>query len=144
MKRSSLLQQAAATKQTLFDEGVLDDQFLQLEDIYGDPKSLEELITWSFGESAKNIGTIEQLLERASIDFIEVGKALHKLKGTSASIGAKNVLMKVNEMTEQCKTNTVDGCKASLQGLKNEQNDLKEKLTIYLQMKRQAQPGGAA
>lgn len=41
---------------------MLDDQFNQLEEVYGDSKSVEELITWSFDEAAENIDIMEQNL----------------------------------------------------------------------------------
>ncbi|KAG5398509.1 hypothetical protein IGI04_020323 [Brassica rapa subsp. trilocularis] len=60
--------QVALIKQSLFDQGFLDEQFMELEELQDDvnPNFVEEVATLYFKDSARLINSIDQALIGAS------------------------------------------------------------------------------
>ncbi|KAJ4953928.1 hypothetical protein NE237_030760 [Protea cynaroides] len=146
MERNQLSRQVAIVKQSLFDQGYLDEQFVQLEELQDsdNPNFVEEVVTLFFRDSARLIMNIQQALERNPLDFDRLDNYMHQFKGSSSSIGAKKVKDESTQFREYCKTGNVDGCMRSFQQVKKEHAILKKKLESYFQLARQAGSAGTA
>ncbi|GER52660.1 histidine phosphotransfer protein [Striga asiatica] len=134
--------QLANMKQLLFDQGYLDEQFHQLEELQDDanPNFVEEVVTLYYRDSARLIQNIEQALEKKPIDFVKLDSLMHQFKGSSSSIGARKVKIEATQFREQCRVGDGEGCKKTFQQLKKEYAALKKKLETYFQYARQAGP----
>ncbi|KAL0354628.1 UNVERIFIED_CONTAM: Histidine-containing phosphotransfer protein 4 [Sesamum radiatum] len=129
-------------KQSFFDQGYLDEQFIQLEELQDDanPNFVEEVVTLYYCDSARLIHNIEQALEKNPLDFGKLDSYMHQFKGSSSSIGAKKVKIECTQFREYCRTGNAEGCKKTFQQLKKEYATLKKKLEVYFQVARQAGP----
>ncbi|KAL0415181.1 UNVERIFIED_CONTAM: Histidine-containing phosphotransfer protein 4 [Sesamum latifolium] len=134
--------QLANMKQSLFDQGYLDEQFIQLEELQDDsnPNFVEEVVTLYYRDSARLIHNIDQALEKNPLDFGKLDSYMHQFKGSSSSIGAKKVKIECTQFREYCRTGNAEGCKKTFQQLKKEYTTLKKKLEVYFQVARQAGP----
>ncbi|XP_020533847.1 histidine-containing phosphotransfer protein 4 isoform X1 [Jatropha curcas] len=134
--------QVALSRQSLFDQGLLDEQFLQLEELQDDanPNFVEEVVTLYYRDSARLILNIEQALERKPLDFNKLDSLMHQFKGSSSSIGAKKVKAECTLFREYCRAGNREGCFKTFQQLKREYAALKKKLEAYFQLARQVGP----
>ncbi|XP_062086800.1 histidine-containing phosphotransfer protein 4 [Humulus lupulus] len=147
MDRSNQMRrQIAVMRQSLFDQGFLDEQFIQLEELQDDanPNFVEEVATLYYRDSSRLIYNLDQALEKSPLDFNKLDNYMHQLKGSSTSIGAKKVKAECTQFREYCRTGNGEGCIRTFQQLKREYALLKKKLETFFQMKRQVGPGQAA
>ncbi|EOY26928.1 Signal transduction histidine kinase [Theobroma cacao] len=146
MERNPMRRQLAIMRQSLFDQGYLDEQFIQLEELQDDanPNFVEEVVTLYYRDSARIILNLEQALERKPFDFNKLDGLMHQFKGSSSSIGAKKVKAECTLFREYCKSGNGEGCTRAFQQLKREYATLKRKLEAYFQLARQAGPAETA
>ncbi|KAI4355585.1 hypothetical protein L6164_004343 [Bauhinia variegata] len=146
MERGQPRRQVAAMKQSLFDQGYLDEQFIQLEELSDDanPNFVEEIVILYYRDSSRLVSSIEQTLERSPLDFNKLESLLHQFKGSSSSIGAKKVKAECTLLGEYCRAGNAEGCTRSFQQLKKEYSVLRKKLEAYFQLARQAGPAESA
>ncbi|CAA3000505.1 histidine-containing phosphotransfer 4-like [Olea europaea subsp. europaea] len=141
MERNHLQRRAAYMRETLFDQGYLDEQFIQLEDLQDDanPNFVEEVVKLFYTDSARFIRNIELALDNSTHhDFEKLDDIMHQFKGSSSSIGAEKVKRECTQFQEYCKAGNLEGCKRTFQQVKQEHATLKRKLESYFQLKRQA------
>ncbi|XP_047974925.1 pseudo histidine-containing phosphotransfer protein 5-like isoform X3 [Salvia hispanica] len=105
--------QAAYLRNALFDQGYLDEQFLQLEDLQdqANPHFVEEVVKLFYTDSVRLIQSIELTL-----------------------IGAKKVKKECTQFQEYCNVGNVEGCIREFQEVKQEHAALKRKLENYFQV----------
>ncbi|OIW16939.1 hypothetical protein TanjilG_00137 [Lupinus angustifolius] len=147
MDRNQSRRQVAAMKQALFDQGLLDEQFIQLEELQdaANPNFAEEIVTLYYRDSSRLIVNIEQALkERNGLDFNKLDNIMHQFKGSSSSIGAKKVKAECTMFRECCRARNAEGCMRSFQQLKKEYAALRKKLEAYFQLARQVGPSERA
>ncbi|NP_001147413.1 Pseudo histidine-containing phosphotransfer protein 5 [Zea mays] len=146
MDYSNLRRQAASMKKTLFDQGYLDEQFCQVEDLQDEasPNFAEEVVTLFFKDSARLISNAEQALEKYPKDFNRWDAYMQQLKGSCSSIGASRMKSECVSFRDYCGQGNVEGCMRSFQKVKREHGALRQKLEAYFQLLRQAGPAGAA
>ncbi|PIN12255.1 Two-component phosphorelay intermediate involved in MAP kinase cascade regulation [Handroanthus impetiginosus] len=134
--------QLANMKQSLFNKGYLDEQFVQLEELQDDanPNFVEEVVTLYYRDSTRLVQNIEQALEKTPLDFARLDSYMHQFKSKSTSIGAKRVKIECTKFREHCKGANGEGCKKTFQQLKKEYATLKKKLEFYFQFARQVGP----
>ncbi|KAG6736414.1 hypothetical protein POTOM_060832 [Populus tomentosa] len=146
MDRNQLRRQVALTRQSLFDQGFLDEQFIQLEELQDDanPNFVEEVVSLHYRDSARVISNIEKALENNPLDFNKLDGYMHQFKGSSSSIGAKKVKAECTLFREYCKAGNGEGCMRTFQQTKKEYATLKRKLETYFQLARQAGPADTA
>nr|VDC72425.1 unnamed protein product [Brassica rapa] len=127
--------QVALIKQSLFDQGFLDEQFMELEELQDDvnPNFVEEVATLYFKDSARLINSIDQALERGSFDFNRLDNYMHQFKGSSSSIGASKVKTECTMFREYCRVGNAEGCLRTFQQVKKEHATLRKKLEHYFQ-----------
>ncbi|XP_027928512.1 histidine-containing phosphotransfer protein 4 [Vigna unguiculata] len=142
MDKIHSLRQVAAIKHSLFDQGYLDEQFIQLEELQDDanPNFVEEIVTLYYRDSSRLITNLDQTLERNPLDFNKLDTIMHQFKGSSSSIGAKKVKAECTLFREYCRARNGEGCRRSFQQMKKEYATLRKKLETYFQMARQAGP----
>ncbi|PSS09765.1 histidine-containing phosphotransfer protein [Actinidia chinensis var. chinensis] len=142
MERSQMYRQLANMRKALFDQGFLDEQFVQLEELQDDanPNFVEEIVTLFYRDSTRLIHNIEQALEKNPLDFTKLDSYMHQFKGSTTSIGAKKVTNECTQFREYCKAGNGEGCKRTFEQLKKEYALLKKKLEAYFQLARQIGP----
>ncbi|KAF8400623.1 hypothetical protein HHK36_013922 [Tetracentron sinense] len=124
----------------LFHQGVLDEQFLQLQQLQDEtsPNFVYEVVNIYFHESEKLLRNLRGLLsDREFLDHKKMGIHLNQFMGSSSSIGAKrvrNVCVVFRAASEQ--TNRA-GCLRALELLEHEYWYLKNKLHEFLQIEQQ-------
>ncbi|KAL5230367.1 hypothetical protein ABZP36_029143 [Zizania latifolia] len=123
MKYANLRRQAASLKKNLFDQGYLDEQFCQVEDLQDEanPNFAEEVVSLFFKDSARLILNIEQ-----------------------AIIGASRMKNECTSFRNFCGEENTEGCTRTFQKVKREHAVLRQKLESYFQLLRQAGPAGTA
>ncbi|KAK3040969.1 hypothetical protein RJ639_029079, partial [Escallonia herrerae] len=86
MDRNHWQRQIAFTRKCLFDQGYLDEQFIQLEDLQDDanPNFVEEIVTLFYSDSARLIRNIESALESDALDFAKLDRFMHQFKGSTS------------------------------------------------------------
>ncbi|KAM3684994.1 hypothetical protein ACJW30_11G083200 [Castanea mollissima] len=140
MAGSSLQQQIASMRQSLFDEGLLNEQFIELEKLEdaSDPNFVKDLINVFLTDSLKNVIGIEESLQYLKADepfnITELGKFLQQLQGNCLGIGAKKVLIEVEKMLQCHEAGDMEGAKTILPTMKQEYNNLENKLEAYFEL----------
>ncbi|XP_061369589.1 histidine-containing phosphotransfer protein 4-like isoform X2 [Gastrolobium bilobum] len=140
MDKTQLQQQAVIMRSSLFDEGYLDEQFIQLEDLQDDvnPNFVEEIVTLFYSNSVRLVYNIEQALMSKPTNFARLEDYMHQFKGSCSSIGAKKVKNECTRFSEYCAAKNFEGCFRTFQQINQEYTTLKKKLETYLQLAREA------
>ncbi|KAL3498521.1 hypothetical protein ACH5RR_041253 [Cinchona calisaya] len=127
---------AASMRETLFDQGYLDEQFIQLEELQDDanPNFVEDVVKVFYTDSARLIRNIEAEMGKHPIDFEKLDDAMHRFKGSSSGIGAKKVKNECTQFQDYCKEGNAEGCFRAFQVVKQEHETLKRKLDTYFQV----------
>ncbi|KAF6991165.1 hypothetical protein CFC21_008276 [Triticum aestivum] len=122
MEYANLRRQAASLKRSLFDQGYLDEQFCQVEDLQDEasPNFAEEVVSLFFKDSARLVTNIEQAMEKYPKDFNRWDAHMQQLRGSCFS------------------------CRRTFQKVKREHAILRQKLESYFQLLRQAGPARTA
>ncbi|XP_057473703.1 pseudo histidine-containing phosphotransfer protein 6-like [Actinidia eriantha] len=124
----------------LFHQGVLDEQFLQLQQLQDEssPNFVSEVVNIYFHESEKLLRNLRGLvLEREFSDYKKMGIHLNQLIGSSSSIGAKrltNICVAFRAASDQ---NNPTACLRALELLEHEYCYLKNKLLRIFQIEQQ-------
>ncbi|OWM77721.1 hypothetical protein CDL15_Pgr012423 [Punica granatum] len=110
-QRNQFHRQVALMRQSLFDQGYIDEQFVQLEELQDDtnPNFVEEVVTLYYRDSARLIVSIEQALDKSPLDFNKLDSLMHQFKGSSSSIGARKVKAECTQFREYCKAENGEG-----------------------------------
>ncbi|KAM7459343.1 hypothetical protein LguiA_036337 [Lonicera macranthoides] len=139
MDRSHLQRQLTTMRMSLFDQGYLDEQFLELEDLQDDanPNFVEEIVTSYYNDSTRFIRSIGLALDNKPLDFGKLDQYMHQFKGSSSSIGAKKVKKECTQFQEYCSAGNAEGCSRTFQQVKQEHATLRRKLETYFQLARQ-------
>ncbi|MBA0691134.1 hypothetical protein Goari_008780, partial [Gossypium aridum] len=86
MERNPMRRQLASMRKSLFDQGYLDEQFMELEQLLDDanPNFVEEVVTLYYRDSARLILNLDRALERRPLDFSKLDGLMHQFKGSSS------------------------------------------------------------
>ncbi|PIA64664.1 hypothetical protein AQUCO_00100255v1 [Aquilegia coerulea] len=146
MGSKQLQYQVANMRETLFKQGFLDEQFVQLEELQDDdnPNFVEEIVKSFFQDSVRSMSNIDKALESYPFDFEKLDKYMHQFKGSSSSIGAAKIKEECTQIREYCRQGNVEGCMKVFQQLKKDHAILRKKLETYFQLLRQAGPAETA
>ncbi|ERN15150.1 hypothetical protein AMTRI_Chr05g67470 [Amborella trichopoda] len=139
MEALQLHRQFTLYKNGLFDQGFLDEQFNQLEELQDEsnPRFVEEVVTLFFKDSSRLLTNIEQALEKNPVDFRRLDTYMHQFKGSSSSIGAIRLKNECVVFRQFCEERNKEGCMRSFQQTKKEYNLLKKKLDRFFELERQ-------
>ncbi|XP_010668677.2 histidine-containing phosphotransfer protein 4 [Beta vulgaris subsp. vulgaris] len=126
-------EQLVQLRRSLFDEGYLDEQFIQLEELQDDanPDFVEEIVTSYYADSVRLIQNIDQALAKHPLDFEKLDNYMYQFKGSSSSIGAKKVVLECALFRKYCAAGNTEGCVKTFQMIKQEHAMLRKKLEAY-------------
>ncbi|CAI8603394.1 unnamed protein product [Vicia faba] len=124
---------------SLFNEGFLDDQFNQLEQLQDEtnPDFVVEVVTLFFDDAERLLNELTTSLGQENIDFKRLDAYVHQLKGSSSSIGAQTVHKTCISFCNFCTEKNVEGCLKSLQQVKHEYSLVKTKLETLFKMEQE-------
>ncbi|KAG8370689.1 hypothetical protein BUALT_Bualt13G0009400 [Buddleja alternifolia] len=124
---------------SLYREGFLDDQFIQLQKLQDDtnPDFVVEVVSLFFEDSEKLLNNLATALQQQVVDFKQIDAHVHQFKGSSSSIGANRVKNMCVAFRNFCEENNLDGCMRCLQQVKHEYYLVKNKLETLLRLERQ-------
>ncbi|KAG4913965.1 hypothetical protein JHK86_054398 [Glycine max] len=108
---SRLQRQLAEYTSSLFEEGFLDDQFNQLQQLQDEsnPEFVVEVVTLFFEDAERLLNELAKALGQESIDFKRVEAHVRQLKGSSSSIGAQRVQKVCIAFRNYCEEKNVEG-----------------------------------
>ncbi|KAG2721607.1 hypothetical protein I3843_02G075600 [Carya illinoinensis] len=131
---------------SLYMEGILDAQFLQLQQLQDEsnPDFVVEVVSLFFEDSEKLLNDIARALDQQSVDFKRVDAHVHQLKGSSASVGAQRVKNACVAFRNCCEEQNVEGCLRCLQQVKQEHYLVKNKLETLFRVKQQIVAAGGS
>ncbi|XP_042063537.1 pseudo histidine-containing phosphotransfer protein 6-like isoform X1 [Salvia splendens] len=124
----------------LFHQGVLDEQFLQLQQLQDEssPNFVSEVVNIYFHESEKLLRNLRALLvDRELCDYKKMEIQLNQLMGSSSSIGAQRLRNVCIAFRAASNHNNRPGCLRALELLEYEYCYLKNKLHELFQIEQQ-------
>ncbi|KAK3031619.1 hypothetical protein RJ639_035625 [Escallonia herrerae] len=129
---------------SLYNEGFLDDQFNQLQQLQDEsnPDFVVEVVSLFFEDSERLLNELANSLEQQSLDFIRVDAHVHQLKGSSSSIGAQRVQRACILFRNYCEVQNVEGCLNCLQHVKHEYSLVKSKLETLFKLEQKILAAG--
>lgn len=131
---------------SLFLEGFLDGQFLQLQQLQDEsnPDFVVEVVSLFFEDSEKLLNDLTRALEQPSVDFKRVDAHVHQFKGSSSSIGAQRVKNACIAFRNFCEEQNTEGCIRCVQQVKQEYYLVKNKLETLFAMEQQIVAAGGS
>ncbi|KAK9691838.1 hypothetical protein RND81_09G223400 [Saponaria officinalis] len=131
---------------SLFNQGVLNEQFTQLQSLQDEsnPKFVIEVVTLFFEDSERLLNEMALSLGQENVDFKKLDAHVHQLKGSSSSIGAHRVQHSCIAFRNSCDDKNVEGCSKCLQQVKNEYFLVKSKLETMFKLEQQILAAGGS
>ncbi|EYU38122.1 hypothetical protein ABFS82_14G195700 [Erythranthe guttata] len=129
---------------SLYREGFLDDQFIQLQKLQDEsnPDFVFEVVSLFFEDSEKLLNNLAIALQQQVVDFKQVDAHVHQFKGSSSSIGAHRVKNMCVAFRNFCEEKNLDGCLRCLQQINHEYCLVKNKLENVFRLERQILEAG--
>ncbi|XP_044498152.1 histidine-containing phosphotransfer protein 1 [Mangifera indica] len=131
---------------SLFMEGVLDGQFLQLQQLQDEsnPDFVVEVVSLFFEDSERLLNDLTRALDQPNVDFKMVDSHVHQWKGSSSSIGACRVKNGCIAFRNFCEEQNTEACLRCLQQVKQEYYLVKNKLENLFRMEQQIVAAGGS
>ncbi|XP_029116768.1 histidine-containing phosphotransfer protein 1 [Elaeis guineensis] len=131
---------------TIFQQEILDSQFTQLQQLQDEssPNFIHEVVSLFFQEAEKLLNELSKALDQQIVDFKKVDAHVHRLKGSSASIGARRVKDVCIAFRSCCEENNKDGCIQHLQQVNQEYYLVKSNLEDLLKLEKQILASGGS
>ncbi|GAA0139056.1 hypothetical protein Leryth_006285 [Lithospermum erythrorhizon] len=129
---------------SLFQEGFLDAQFSQLQQLQDEsnPQFVMEVVTLFFEDTERLLNDLTTALDQSNVDFKKVDAHVHQLKGSSSSIGAQRVTNVCIPFRNTCEEQNIQGCLRCLQLVKQEYFLVKNKLEALFRLEQQIVAAG--
>ncbi|TYI65451.1 hypothetical protein E1A91_D09G159400v1 [Gossypium mustelinum] len=124
--------------QSMFEEGVLDNQFSQIQALQDstNPNFVEEVITLFCNDAERIINEINRNLGYQNVDFSNLDSYVHQLKGSSSSIGANRLKLACANLHQASDERNKEGCLQALQLITCEYCLLRRKFQALLHLER--------
>ncbi|XP_039126428.1 histidine-containing phosphotransfer protein 2-like [Dioscorea cayenensis subsp. rotundata] len=137
-------EQLAALVDSMLQEGLLDEQFTQLQTLQDEtsPGFVAEVIAMFCGDTGTVFNEIETIMNQAVIDFQNVDPLVHRLKGSSCTVGAPKMKLACVQYRQFRDANDRQGCLSAVNLIKDEYNILRNKFETMLNLERMIQAGG--
>lgn len=131
---------------SLFNEGFLDAQFSQLQQLQDEsnPDFVVEVVSLFFEDSERLLNDLTMALDQPNVDFKLVDAHVHQLKGSSSSIGAQRVKNCCVPFRSVCEEKNTEACLRCLQQIKQEYLLVKNKLQTLFELEQQIVAAGGA
>lgn len=131
---------------SLYREGVLDDQFLQLQKLQdkSNPNFVNEVVTLFFEDSENLLLQMNIALEQQNVDYHKVDSSVHQFKGSSSSIGALRVSNVCVAFRAYYDARNLEGCLKCMQQVKDEYYLVKSNLQTLFRLEQQIIDAGGS
>ncbi|KAK3001373.1 hypothetical protein RJ639_020441 [Escallonia herrerae] len=131
---------------SLYREGFLDDQFVQLQKLQDEsnPEFVIEVVSLFFEDSEKLLNNLSTALQQHIVDYKQVDALVHQFKGSSSSIGAQRVKNVCVSFRNYCEEKNVEGCFRCLQQVKHEYHLVKSRLDALFKLEQQILAAGGS
>ncbi|KAK1400648.1 Histidine-containing phosphotransfer protein [Heracleum sosnowskyi] len=115
---------------SLFNEGYLDDLFVQLQRLQdaSNPEFVAEVISTYFKDSEKTLNNLNEIMYQQRIDFKKVDACVQKLKGSSSSIGAQRIVNACIALCTSYEEQNIVACRRCAAQVTQEYTAVKDKL----------------
>ncbi|CAO2821926.1 unnamed protein product [Amaranthus hypochondriacus] len=146
MEVAEMQRQLIEYTSSLFNEGYLDNQFTQLQQLQDEsnPGFVMEVITLFFEDTERLLLDLSSAFDHQAVDFQKVDAHVHQLKGSSSSIGAQRVKNACVQFRSYCEQQNAEGCQACLQQVNQEYFLVKSKLQMLFTMEQQIVSAGGS
>ncbi|CAA6660701.1 unnamed protein product [Spirodela intermedia] len=136
MAAATLKDQLNGLVNSMFAEGLLDDQFTQLQMLQdaNNPGFIAEVITLFCEDAERLLKELTTLLYFQTLDAY-----VHQLKGSSSSVGAQHIKHGCIRFRQFCEENSKEGCVHALNLVKHEYYRLKTKFETMVQLEQRIQ-----
>ncbi|CAK9871021.1 unnamed protein product [Sphagnum jensenii] len=139
MQLAAAKQRYAEHMDSLRAEGLLDDQFSELQQLQDEssPDFVEEVVLLFIQDSGRIIKNLTESLEQKPVNFKKVDAHVHQFKGSSSSIGAQRVKAVCIKLRMCCNRQDQLGCLFALEHVTREFEVIKGKLQTMLELEKQ-------
>ncbi|XP_077235838.1 histidine-containing phosphotransfer protein 2-like [Tasmannia lanceolata] len=136
MASMALKEQLSGLVNSMFREGLLDEQFTQLQMLQdaNNPDFVAEVISLFCDDSERILAELTKSLDQAVVDYQKVDAYVHQLKGSSSSVGAQHIKLACIEFRHFCEENDREGCLQALHVIKHEYFNLRSKFETMVQL----------
>ncbi|WOG87333.1 hypothetical protein DCAR_0206557 [Daucus carota subsp. sativus] len=126
---------------SLYREGLLDDQFLQIQKLQDErnPDFVNEVVTLFFEDSEKLLHNLAIALDQQHVDYQKVDACVHQFKGSSSRV--RNICVSFRTCYD---AKNLEGCLRCLQQVKDEYYLVKNKLQTLFRLEQQIVAAGGA
>ncbi|KAK7845242.1 histidine-containing phosphotransfer protein 5 [Quercus suber] len=121
--------------QSLFDEGIVNDQFSQIHTLKSEeePEHVVQLIDKYFVEVETILSELTSKIDCPDVDFSKLSELAHKVDERSLSIGARHVKLACADLIKSCDQMNKENFSRALIWIKNEFSHTRNKLEAYAQ-----------
>eukprot|EP00891_Asterochloris_glomerata_P008157 jgi/Astpho2/8157/Aster-03089 len=129
-------QQINAVLHQLESDGLLDDQFTQLQQLQDEsnPDFVKEVVELYFEDSASKLQNLAARLQEPAPDFNQIDQLVHQFKGSSASFGARAIAQLCMGLRNAAHQQDAATCRGLLHQLDSVFITLKGRLEQFLQL----------
>ncbi|CAL1373115.1 unnamed protein product [Linum trigynum] len=124
--------------QSMFDAGILDSQFSQIQALQDDenPAFIAEVISSFCHDAERIIIELNKHLSHQNVDFSKMDGCLHQLKGSSSSIGANRMKLACCDLREASDEKNKSRSLQALNIVTREYCRLRGQFQTFLQLER--------
>ncbi|KAF2307603.1 hypothetical protein GH714_030110 [Hevea brasiliensis] len=134
----ALKAQLSAFVQSMFDEGLLDGQFIQIQALQDEtnPNFIAEVITSFCNDAERIITELNKYMTQQNVDFSKLESCVHQLKGSSSSIGAHRLKLACADLQQAFDEKNKGGCLKALNIITREYCILGGKFETLIQLEK--------
>ncbi|KAK9289389.1 hypothetical protein L1049_007544 [Liquidambar formosana] len=122
--------------QSMYKEGVLDNQFAQIQALQDEsnPKFVVEVVTLFCDDAGRILRELTNHLSQSDVDHYKLDAYVHQLKGSSSSIGAHRVKLACADFRQASDNKNKDRFQEALDRIKCEYYLLRSKFQTLVEL----------
>ncbi|XP_037433870.1 histidine-containing phosphotransfer protein 2-like [Triticum dicoccoides] len=136
MAAPALRGQLNALLDSMFATGIVDEAFQHLRSVEQEG-FLAEVVNLFLHDADNILNEVAFRLNQPMVNFDSVGALVHQLKGCSGSVGAKKMNLSCTHFRQFYEAQSKEGCLMSLDLIRNEFYDVRNKLQTMIQLEQQ-------